>query len=402
MTTVVRPIRFTADVAAMREFLVTVGLAPRVEANRGGWVDLVAGTGLVALHDAASSDIGARPGDTTLSFETDDLAGTAGALRAAGFGEAAVWDEAYGRTLSITDPAGAEVWIDERSDDDYGYRRHRAAPASGLLHVMPLRPAARRYPEFLGVLGLTPRGGERRQVMAGPGGRIALHPPAAGTVAGDHATVDLAFETSEPLAALVDRMRAAGYDARLRHEESGAVAVVTDPDGQTVTVHPAPFTVRAAAPDDAAGIVALGERVLPATYGPIAGDGYVRHILGWWSPENIARSLGRTVTFVAEAGGRTVGVANLGTAGQGTAADGEPVMWKLYVDPEWQYSGVGSALLGAIVRAVPAGSPRLLLEHLAGNDRAAAFYARRGFRPLRVSSDPDGWPDQVWLQLPLD
>ena len=52
---VVRPVRFSADVPRMQAFLEDVGLRPRIEAQRGGWVDLIADSGMVALHDAASS-----------------------------------------------------------------------------------------------------------------------------------------------------------------------------------------------------------------------------------------------------------------------------------------------------------------------------------------------------------
>lgn len=190
------------------------------------------------------------------------------------------------------------------------------------------------------------------------------------------------------------RLRAAGHaDAGVR----GGVLVVTDPDGQSVTCRPAPYRLRPARPGDLAGLYALGERVVPATYGPIAGDGYVqRSLQTWWAPERKAESLRRTTTFVAEAAGAIIGTSNLGRT-----VDGDPVVWTLYVDPAWQGRGVGTALLAAALDAVPGGAPRLLLEHLAGNDRAARFYRRLGFRPLRTEADPDGWPDRVWLSLTL-
>ena len=72
-TIVVRPVRFTNDVARMQAFLEAVGLRPRIEARGGGWVDLIADSGMVALHDAATSAIGAKPGQTCLSFEANDL-----------------------------------------------------------------------------------------------------------------------------------------------------------------------------------------------------------------------------------------------------------------------------------------------------------------------------------------
>jgi hypothetical protein len=87
---VVRPLRFTDNVQAMRAFLETLGLRSRIEAERGGWVDMVAGRGMVALHDAASSSTGAKAGDTSLSFEADDIDELKQRLEAAGYQEVAV------------------------------------------------------------------------------------------------------------------------------------------------------------------------------------------------------------------------------------------------------------------------------------------------------------------------
>ena len=50
MSIVVRPVRFTDDVPAMQAFLELLGLQPRIEFNRPGWVDLAGSAGLVALH----------------------------------------------------------------------------------------------------------------------------------------------------------------------------------------------------------------------------------------------------------------------------------------------------------------------------------------------------------------
>ncbi|HEY2794225.1 MAG TPA: hypothetical protein VGJ28_17805, partial [Micromonosporaceae bacterium] len=72
---VVRPVRFTDNVAAMRSFLEVLGLRSRIASDNGTWVDMSAGGGLVALHDAASSDTGGVRGATRLSFESDDLDG---------------------------------------------------------------------------------------------------------------------------------------------------------------------------------------------------------------------------------------------------------------------------------------------------------------------------------------
>ncbi|HEY2949098.1 MAG TPA: VOC family protein [Micromonosporaceae bacterium] len=121
----VRPVRFTENVAAMREFLQELGLRPNVESESGGWVDLVGDApGMAALHDAASNTSGYRAGETALSFESDEpLEAVRDRLHAAGFADAHIVDEAYGRTLFVTDPDGVRVAIDEEMTDLYGYAR---------------------------------------------------------------------------------------------------------------------------------------------------------------------------------------------------------------------------------------------------------------------------------------
>lgn len=125
---VIRPLRFTADVDAMRAFLETLGLRSRIESERGGWVDMLTGSGMVALHDAATSAMGGQAGQTSLTFEADEVDELKERLEGAGFTDATIWDEAFGRVLSVTGPGGVEIWIDERSKDLYGYKLHESRP----------------------------------------------------------------------------------------------------------------------------------------------------------------------------------------------------------------------------------------------------------------------------------
>lgn len=127
----VRPVRFTDDVAAMRRFLEAMGLRARITSDGGGWVDLTAAAGLVGLHDAASSATGTAAGVTTLSFESEEpLEILLDRLHAAGFADAHIVDEAYGRVLVVTDPDGVEVHVDEVMSDLYGYTEAAPTPAS--------------------------------------------------------------------------------------------------------------------------------------------------------------------------------------------------------------------------------------------------------------------------------
>jgi len=76
---------------------------------------------------------------------------------------------------------------------------------------------------------------------------------------------------------------------------------------------------------------------------------------------------------VAEIDGEVVGAVGINPAG---------VIWMLYVAPAYQGCGVGSALyddaIGAMKRA---GSRKAMLEVLASNENAVAFYRARGWVP---------------------
>jgi hypothetical protein len=226
---IVRPLRFTDDIAAMRSFLERLGTSSRVESDRGGWVTMVSGAGMVALHDAASSTSGGKPGQTALAFEGTDLEALAGRLAVAGWDDATIWDEAYGRVLSVTGPDGDALWVDSH-DDDYGYRIHDPE-RDPRWSVMPVRstPKVEEYARFLGCFGLPPYAGPPAPTL---GGHVGLVRVESGP-----GFVRLGFATEEPLADVVERLRSAGHaDARVADD----VLSVTDPDRQAVTVHPYP------------------------------------------------------------------------------------------------------------------------------------------------------------------
>ena len=61
------------------------------------------------------------------------------------------------------------------------------------------------------------------------------------------------------------------------------------------------------------------------------------------------------------------------------------VVSNLYVVPERRGEGVGSALLHAAEQALSsAGADAVVLEALANNDQARAFYAEHGYEPHRI------------------
>jgi hypothetical protein len=211
---VIRALRFTNDVQAMRAFLETLGLRSRIESESGIWVDMVAGRGMVALHDAARSDTGGEPGQTRLTFEADDIDELKDRLEAAGFEEVSIFDEAFGRVLTAKGPDGAGLWIDERHRDLYGYKLHDAHPDIRW-SVTP-------------VLGVSDQAGWERlmDTLGGDNPELARFRAAGGS------DVRIELTTTESLDEVAERLAATGY----RAEKADGGLAVLDPDGQTVRV----------------------------------------------------------------------------------------------------------------------------------------------------------------------
>ncbi|WP_405058021.1 VOC family protein [Kribbella sp. NBC_01505] len=208
---VVRPLRFTDRVAEMRALLESLGLKARIESPGGGWVDMLAGSGMVALHSAATSSTGGKPGQTRLSFEAEDIDRLKEVLESAGYPDVAIWDEAYGRVLRVTGPGGEDLWIDERSDDLYGYKLNDARP-DGRVLLTPLLDAANQaaWQELLAKLGVA-------EVFrfGTPGDEVRLE-----------------FTTTEALEDVQARLVASGHQVTL----VGDSLEIVDPDGQAVVV----------------------------------------------------------------------------------------------------------------------------------------------------------------------
>ena len=225
-----RPVRFTADVRAGQQFAELLGLTSRVESGRGGWVDLVAGGGgMLALHDARTSASRQPSGRTTLSAECDDADALAARLTEGGF-DAAVYDEAYGRVLVVTDPNGAQVAVDERTTDLHGYREHDTAGADSRcrVRVTVVSDDPRRYRAFTEALGVE----ALVDVVEGTP-QVA---PSLGPDGAEHraAVVELVVVSGESLADVEARLRRAGHDDAIEGDDD-ALQVI-DPDGVRLVV----------------------------------------------------------------------------------------------------------------------------------------------------------------------
>lgn len=161
--------------------------------------------------------------------------------------------------------------------------------------------------------------------------------------------------------------------------------------------------IRAATVDDIPAFRALGEAVVPPTYGPI-DPAYAQRMLDeWWVPAVFERSLAVNAQLVAEVGGRVVAMTSFGRLSDShrdfphVSGDRE-VMWKLYVHPDHQGAGLGSRLL-AEVEAMVEGD-RLWLEVVDGNVAASDFYRAKGFEEVERVTDR-AWPDDVWMMKRL-
>ncbi|MFC3740588.1 GNAT family N-acetyltransferase [Paractinoplanes deccanensis] len=149
--------------------------------------------------------------------------------------------------------------------------------------------------------------------------------------------------------------------------------------------------IRRANQGDIEAIISVGRQTWPRTY-EFAGAEYVsKGLATWWSAEAIQRTLETTTVLVADGEKAIVGTGNIDLRPE------VPVIWKLYVVPEMQGAGIGSALIDELVD-VAAGRP-VRLEYTDGNAHAAGFYAAHGFVEVRrEANDQPGWPDAVWLE----
>lgn len=246
MTLVIRPIRYTSKVAAMREWAVSLGMAPLLDTE--GWAVLGAGRGRLALHHVPEGD--PQAGTTTFAVETDDLDALQQRWSAAGLVTRRT-DEHGVPLLFVTTPFGGEIAAGDLSTST------AQGQSGGDLAVMPMLvthdvPGAADW--LATHLGLQRRissegGGWTDLEIAEQGGLVAIHhagnlefePPAQAPAAPGspmhEVAVGLSFEHSD-VDALLERVRAAGLDdAHVIDEAYNRTLLVDCPDGDTIWVN---------------------------------------------------------------------------------------------------------------------------------------------------------------------
>jgi len=155
--------------------------------------------------------------------------------------------------------------------------------------------------------------------------------------------------------------------------------------------------IRAADGNDLAAVLAVGRRTWPVTYGPIAGEEYVAMGLAkWWTAGATIPAIRAGRVTVAEVDGTVVGIAVVGPH------ENHLVLWKLYVLPEHQGGGIGSALMESVIARASGEHSQIRLSYLDGNTSAETFYRGKGFVEISRESSGDGIPESVWMQLVLD
>lgn len=150
------------------------------------------------------------------------------------------------------------------------------------------------------------------------------------------------------------------------------------------------FVVRRCRPHDIASLSKLLKVCWHATYDRMLGEHQAaragRHLhskfnLGLW----ITRSLlaGNSTVLVATHDGVPVGHAMAQRDGA------EIILYSLYVHPEWQRKGIGSALLDAVIAGHPK-AKAIRLEVLKDNAAAIAWYQTKGFESYGETGNATG------------
>lgn len=155
--------------------------------------------------------------------------------------------------------------------------------------------------------------------------------------------------------------------------------------------------VREADGNDLRGVLEVGRRTWPLTYGPIAGDDYVAMGLAkWWTADATIPAIRAGRVLVAELGEVIAGMASVGPR------DNHLVVWKIYVLPEYQGRRIGSALLTAAIDRARDKYEEVWISNVEGNDGAARFYRRHGFVEVGREPGDGGLPATVWMKRPVD
>ncbi len=159
-----------------------------------------------------------------------------------------------------------------------------------------------------------------------------------------------------------------------------------DPDARVV--------VRLADGNDLDGIVRVGSTVMRSTHSKIMEPEVVDLLAAkFWTSDANTPSIRAGRTYVGATGPDGREIVALATYGW---EEGRAVLWKLYVLPEYQGRGLGTALLQAVMDKLVDVDHIYLPVH-AGSDQGLAFAAAIGFEEYE-REEQSGMPQLIWLR----
>jgi len=239
----VRPIHYTSRMDQWEGLLSALGMVRTVD--DGDWQEFDAGSGRLALHrvaaGAAGADAGAGAGivldgKTDFGVEVGDLAEFARRTNLAGAEDGSTPAELvsarHGDTCRITGEDGFGFFADKAA---HGAQCADADPALAVVEVWftPDAAAAAQTLRNMGArLRPAPDDDETADFTAKNGGVLMVR-PASGA-----ARTGLGFEYTGDLAALRDRLAAAGHQVSLTEEAFGRTLHVANPDAADLPENP--------------------------------------------------------------------------------------------------------------------------------------------------------------------
>lgn len=145
-----------------------------------------------------------------------------------------------------------------------------------------------------------------------------------------------------------------------------------------------PTRLREATTDDIPAIQEVGRTVWHAAYKDLLKEETITAAVeAWYDDEALRESLTdeTAATYVVDAGSDILGYGTITWEGH------EAELKSLYIHPDHQSQGLGTALLAKLIETMPFRIHELTLRVLTGNKGAKRFYERHGFEREQTEED---------------